>query len=515
MRYKISIVVMIVLSTCFESTLLNIATDVDEQKGAPTHEYLFGRDMIDFLQYQVCHTPDLSGSVEDSGCNYETVDKAVSEHFHPLLEELSQLRFFRYFKVNLGKECPFWVDDGMCSSIDCAVCECPQHEIPHTWSKVEKTILATLKPKIETKKSDGTTSDALGKPCSDQAGESALSWVNKHDAFSGETYQEWEDGDESEVWSESEDDTNMVYINLLENPESYTGYSGYQATRIWDAIYKENCFVPSVGMCFEERVYYKLISGLQASINTHIALKYKYGESWGPNPSLYVERVGKHPERLHNLYFVHLFVMRALGRYRDELLQYDFSTGDVKEDKRVVEILRRVVLEEKEKAACPVEGQSVLTGFDEQALFRVKRGKMSAEQYLVAQSEKRRIEIQFREKFRNVTRIMDCVSCEKCRLWGKLQILGLGTAIKILLAEDIKRLPKLQRNEIIALINVANKLAQSIKGVKLLRRLELLDTLKKFAVIVGIAIAFVALIILYKRKRVKRSEKRKSKEKSQ
>lgn len=110
---------------------------------------------------------------------------------------------------------------------------------------------------------------------------------------------------------------------------------------------------------------------------------------------------------------------------------------------------------------------------------------------------------------------MDCVSCEKCRLWGKLQILGLGTAIKILLAEDIKRLPKLQRNEIIALINVANKLAQSIKGVKLLRRLELLDTLKKFAVIVGIAIAFVALIILYKRKRVKRSEKRKSKEKSQ
>lgn len=28
--------------------------------------------------------------------------------------------------------------------------------------------------------------------------------------------------------------------------------------------------------------------------------------------------------------------------------------------------------------------------------------------------------------------IMDCVGCEKCRLWGKLQILGLGTALKIL-----------------------------------------------------------------------------------
>lgn len=28
--------------------------------------------------------------------------------------------------------------------------------------------------------------------------------------------------------------------------------------------------------------------------------------------------------------------------------------------------------------------------------------------------------------------LMDCVGCEKCRLWGKLQVLGLGTALKIL-----------------------------------------------------------------------------------
>ena len=28
---------------------------------------------------------------------------------------------------------------------------------------------------------------------------------------------------------------------------------------------------------------------------------------------------------------------------------------------------------------------------------------------------------------------MDCVTCDKCRVWGKLQILGIGTAIKILL----------------------------------------------------------------------------------
>jgi hypothetical protein len=31
---------------------------------------------------------------------------------------------------------------------------------------------------------------------------------------------------------------------------------------------------------------------------------------------------------------------------------------------------------------------------------------------------------------------MDCVGCEKCRLWGKLQVLGLGTALKILFSDD-------------------------------------------------------------------------------
>lgn len=28
----------------------------------------------------------------------------------------------------------------------------------------------------------------------------------------------------------------------------------------------------------------------------------------------------------------------------------------------------------------------------------------------------------FREKFRNISKIMDCVGCDKCRLWGKLQV---------------------------------------------------------------------------------------------
>lgn len=31
-------------------------------------------------------------------------------------------------------------------------------------------------------------------------------------------------------------------MDLLLNPERYTGYKGHSAHRIWRSIYKENCF---------------------------------------------------------------------------------------------------------------------------------------------------------------------------------------------------------------------------------------------------------------------------------
>jgi len=65
--------------------------------------------------------------------------------------------------------------------------------------------------------------------------------------------------------------------------------------------------------------------------------------------------------------------------------------------------------------------------------------------------------------------IMDCVGCEKCRLWGKLQVLGLGTALKILFSVDgennLNQQFQLQRNEVIALVNLLNRLSESVKFV--------------------------------------------------
>lgn len=67
--------------------------------------------------------------------------------------------------------------------------------------------------------------------------------------------------------------------------------------------------------------------------------------------------------------------------------------------------------------------------------------------------------------FHNITfNIMDCVSCDKCRLWGKVQTNGLGTAFKILLTKDINQL-RLSHHEITCLLNSLGRLSHSISQI--------------------------------------------------
>ena len=65
---------------------------------------------------------------------------------------------------------------------------------------------------------------------------------------------------------------------------------------------------------------------------------------------------------------------------------------------------------------------------------------------------------QYQKYIQNISSILNCVECEKCRLFGKMQTYGVGTAFKILLGY-----PTLyKRNEIVALLNVFNKISMSV-----------------------------------------------------
>lgn len=132
--------------------------------------------------------------------------------------------------------------------------------------------------------------------------------------------------------------------------------------------------------CLEKRVYYKIISGLHASISTHLCHEFfnqSTGEwvcfetysPWkfvliigiqGPNLQCFVSRVASHPERLQYIYFDTVLVLRAMARLGPYLSAYDYcSSGTHEEDAYTLEKLDSVIDIAKRV------GQ-----FDESVLFR-------------------------------------------------------------------------------------------------------------------------------------------------
>lgn len=69
---------------------------------------------------------------------------------------------------------------------------------------------------------------------------------------------------------------------------------------------------------------------------------------------------------------------------------------------------------------------------------------------------------EIQDNFFNISRLFDCISCDKCRLNGKVQIEGLGTALKIIFTNS-RDLKSLKKTELIAFIHLLNKLSESLK----------------------------------------------------
>lgn len=70
-------------------------------------------------------------------------------------------------------------------------------------------------------------------------------------------------------------------------------------------------------------------TGLHASISIHICHDYldqSTGE-WAPNLECFVSRLASHPERLSNVYFNAVLLLRAVARAAPYLEAYDIGTG--------------------------------------------------------------------------------------------------------------------------------------------------------------------------------------------
>jgi len=399
-----------------------------------------------------CHKP--TGPIETTLCDFETVE-VMNNRLFKQLADLVTTPFFKYFRADLYRDCPFWEDDdGKCAMRECGVTSVDESEIPETWRA------ATLS------KVQGLSEES-------------------RKSFPGCYYR-----DSDFCFLDDDTSSDGEYIDLTANPERFTGYTGPSAQRVWRAIYEENCFgltetrqagklsglgVPSSrpiegvavppglasggengrtweaagATCLEKRVYYRIVSGLHASISTHICaenLNQQTGE-WGPDLQCYIDRVASHPERLQNIYFNTVLLLRALRKVGPYLAAYDICSGNHEDEQRTRFLLYNVL---------DIAGEA--GKFDESALFKGADAKILREE--------------FKDRFRNVTRVMDCIGCSKCRLWGKIQTTGVATALKILFEFDQATLdPRinpnlLQRTEVVALINTLHRFSESLHAVR-------------------------------------------------
>lgn len=415
-----------------------------------------------------------TGQIHDACSDYESVEDMNNRYFFNKLDSLRKTEYFRYFLVDLYKDCPFWADESLCMNRACAVERISEAELPEQFhayrlSQVEHSVDDTARG-------------------SEVSGRSTDFCQLDDENVSGEA----------------------IFVDLLKNPERFTGYAGPSANRVWRSIYEENCFggikwteparsvetggtgfvspgqlrsavnaVPptllhpglasssplsqliasvqapvdpaSMEQCLEKRVFYRVISGLHASISIHICHEYLDPDTktWAPNLECFVTRISQHPERLQNVYFDYVLMMRALSKAGEYLDKFSLRSGEEIRDPASREQLHELLQ----------LARDIKPSFDEHRLFTTTNdAKHNAETLQLKED--------FRQHFQNISRIMDCVGCDKCRLWGKVQVTGIGTALKLLFAfeaSDAAPPVELRRSELVALINTAHRISESVR----------------------------------------------------
>lgn len=433
--------------------------------------------------------------VSDACASFSTIDELNRQLKPALLDVTQKTDFFSYYRLNLfAEECPFWKDDtGTCGNIACAVNTLDNEEdIPLVWraeelGKLKGPQVAHPGRKLQQQLDDRPLQGKLGT----DVGETCV--LENDDECDARNY----------CVPEDQRAQNNVYVSLVDNPERFTGYSGESARQVWDAIYRENCFqkssfpksssygtplvrgpaafdlksvmeqhgrqqllekhqehtpntpfVTESGLeyedqCLEKRVFHRVISGMHTSISTHLCYEYlnqTTGE-WGPNVQCYKDRLHDYAGRVSNLYFNYALVLRAITKLGPSLKDYTFCSGDPVQDS---------ITQTKVQAMLELAG-SAPQAFDESLMFANGEGPSLKED--------------FRSRFRNVSMMMDCVGCDKCRLWGKLQTAGYGAALKVLFEYDnnAAHLPRLKRTELVALFNTLARISDSLTAIEWFR----------------------------------------------
>ena len=398
---------------------------------------------------------DLNLTDDSDGYNISYNITDIINNNHKLcdsLQKLKQTLFFKIFKINLDPECSVFNQEMICKDTACQICECSNNEVPRLWkqpSGIDENIVTTIY-------------DPFNK------------WVEK---FNLDTKQ-W-------LLKEDIDPKDGTYINLLKNPEGYTGYRG---AHIWKAIFKENCYSDSYSSsCVEDKIFTNIFMGWLVNTNFQIGCNFRNRNTNDKyiNISYVTTKFLYHKDKIDYLFFLYSLMLKAVNKAIPYLLEYDYSSGNKTEDQMTLKIIKEIFRYELQNI------DSIEDCFKETYEY--------FEDNFISSNKISKLII----RFRNISSIIDCVTCSKCRMHAKLEVFGIATMLKIMFASSTEELKKsMSRNELVSFINLFAKLSKSVNNVyeidmgikKAHRNLKL----KKFKCIsfVGIVGVIITLMLL-------------------
>ncbi len=325
-----------------------------------------------------------SGLIDDAQCSIEELEAANDSQLYEILQHLKTTAFFRNFIVDLEHKCPLDAEDEALEQF-----ECTGGGGDHHAAELDSGHDDDAEP-LCTVQSSSSQQDPFASTALHSIQESGFQSQAQHDAFTWKTvtdavYTEKPEPDTSlsleksilteeallpdsfwkDMCSSIGTGDGTAVINLALNPERNTFYNG---THIWKAIYEENCVVDGSDelQCFEERVLYRLLSGLHTSTTLSIAMNYyapskrKNRTDWEPNPEYFMEKFEHHGDYIRNLHFSFAVLLRALRKATPFLYKLDIETGNPQEDE-MAEILLRRLLDSAILQSCSVPSLMRLT----------------------------------------------------------------------------------------------------------------------------------------------------------
>ena len=339
-----------------------------------------------------------------------------NEFLSNTLDQLRQTLFFKIFKINLEPDCTIFHEQQICKSSACNIFSCNNMEVPDVWKQPS----------------------SKDEPINAKIDDPFYKWVEKFSL----SEKQWLV--ESDVESKQ-----GTFVNLLKNPEGYTGYRG---AHIWDAIFRENCFSDKKQqLCTEDKTFFRIFSGWLSNTNMQIGINYHNKETNETylNVTMLTSKLLSHREKVDNLFFLYSLVIKAVHKAKRLILEYDYHSGNEQEDQTTLDLLRMVY----ESPGKEVE-------FLNEAFLE------TTEDFKYFMHSKKLTELVSR--FRNISSIIDCVSCSKCRMHAKLEVFGISTMLKIMFASVEELKTNIMRNEVVSFINLFAKLSKTISYIKMI-----------------------------------------------